>query len=93
MSAKRGSMSLTEYLRDRAAQIHYKLQRDGRLQVRWTDGRMLTFRYPAPNGFGTRGTLVAVYSSSAKLEWIEEDLLTFAKSLGDTEQQNACAAC
>lgn len=76
--------SVADHFLWRAAQIHRSLQKKGQLQVRWHEGRLVTFRFPAPNGHGVRGVLVAVYSKAARLEWIEEDLLEFSRSLGET---------
>ena len=80
----RSTESLVAHFIWRAFYIHRKVQESGPLQVRWYRGRLITFRYPAPHGYGTRGDLVAVYTPAVRRDWIEEDLLTFARSLGDT---------
>lgn len=79
------SMSHEMYLtvataKRRAAEIHF-LAQVGTLQVRWHKGRLLTFRFPAPRGYGVRGELVATYNAGALLEWIEDDLVAFAVTL------------
>lgn len=66
--------------RRRAAEIHL-LAQVGTLQVRWHRGRLLTFRFPAPRGYGVRGELVATYNAEAPLEWIEADLVALAVTL------------
>lgn len=76
-------MLTTETAARRAAEIHRALMRSGEaLQVRWHRGQLLTFRFPAPRGYGVRGELVATYNTRACLEWIETDLIEFAVSLG-----------
>lgn len=78
-------------LTTRAAEIHAELVRsDYAIQVRCYRGRILTYRYPAPRGYGIRGELIAIYDSSAELEWIEADLIAF---VSDTcEPELACTA-
>ncbi len=84
--------TLTEYIQRRAAMIHRKLQTGVNLQVRWDPvGRwgqpaLLTYIYPRPKrrGHEEQGEFVGAYTSAAKLEWIEEDLLTFAYAVGAT---------
>lgn len=76
--------SLADLLIRRAARIYRSLQAHHAIQVRWHDGQLLTFRYPAPRGYGVRGELVAVYTSSAAQDWIEDDLIAFMQSVGDT---------
>lgn len=38
-------------------------------------GMLLTYPYPAPRGYGTRGLFVGIYTINTRLEWIEEDIL------------------
>lgn len=58
-----------------AEKLHTKLQSMGVRQVRLHDGMLLTYPYPSKRGYGTRGVLIGIYNASARLEWIEEDLL------------------
>lgn len=78
--------TLNDYLKRRAAMVWRKLQTDGKLQVRWQHGALVTAPCPAPPGHkhGMYGAFVAVYTPSARLEWIEADFLDFAKSLSAT---------
>lgn len=78
---------------ERAAEIHCGLQQGSHTQVRWHKGRFLTYRYPAPRGYGVRGELVAVYGAAAKREWIETDLIEFAQQfVSDTNTPDfACS--
>lgn len=73
----------------RAAEIHF-LAQVGTLQVRWHKGRLMTFRFPAPRGYGVRGELVAVYGDTAPLEWIADDLTEFALSLTSDTCEQIC---
>lgn len=78
--------TLAQYVKRRAWMIHRKVQARGTLQVRWHSNAMFTYPYPAKlrHGHGVRGVLVAIYSATAQLDWIEDDLLAFAKSHGAT---------
>ena len=61
----------------KALHIFEKVKRCGPQQVRWLHGvYVLTFRYPAPKGYGVRGELIAIYTADTKLEWIEADLVS-----------------
>lgn len=66
----------TEVTRARLAaeRIYVKLQTLGTRQVRFHDGMLLTYPYPARRGYGTRGMLVGIYTLATRLEWIEEDV-------------------
>ncbi len=68
----------------RAEWIYNALQTREGIQVRWHEGHLITFRYPAPRSHGTRGMLVAIYKPGALLAWIESDLLEFMESVSDT---------
>ena len=58
-----------------AERIYMKLQTLGTRQVRLHRGMLLTYPYPAPRGYGTRGLFVGIYTINTHLEWIEEDIL------------------
>lgn len=58
-----------------AVRLHARLQRMGTRQVRFHAGRFLTYPFPAPRGYGTRGLLIGIYNAEVRLEWIEEDLM------------------
>lgn len=58
-----------------ARRIFEKVRRLGTRQVRFHDGMLLTYPYPAARGYGTRGLLIGIYSPEARPEWIEHDLL------------------
>ncbi|OXJ00808.1 MULTISPECIES: hypothetical protein [Burkholderia] len=58
-----------------AERIYIKLQILGTRQVRLHRGMLLTYPYPAPRGYGTRGLFVGIYTINTRLEWIEEDVL------------------
>jgi hypothetical protein len=75
--------SLVDHFLWRASMIHRKVRESGALQVRWHEGRLITFRCPAPRGYGVRGQLVAVYTDAARLDWIEDDLVAFARGLSE----------
>lgn len=60
-----------------AERIYVKLQTLGTRQVRFYQGMLLTYPYPARRGYGTRGLLVGIYTVDTRLEWVEEDLLPF----------------
>lgn len=57
-----------------AERLHQKLQTMGTRQVRFYRGMLLTYPYPAREGYGTRGVLVGIYTASARLRWIEDDI-------------------
>lgn len=57
-----------------AESIFVKLQILGTRQVRLHRGMFLTYPYPARRGYGTRGTLIGIYTLATRLEWIEEDV-------------------
>lgn len=84
--------TLSQYLVRRAGMVWRKLQTDGPLQVRWEFDHkrgheaLITAPFPAPPAHkrGVCGILVAVYTPSARLEWIESDFVAFGKSLGAT---------
>ena len=67
-------------IKRRARAIFDKVQEKGPQQVRLYRGWLLAFRYPAPRGYGTRGTPVGVYTPKSKLKWIEDDLLSLIDS-------------
>ena len=58
-----------------ALRLHARLQTFGTRQVRFYAGKFLTYPFPAPRGYGTRGLFVGIYSASVAPEWLEEDLL------------------
>lgn len=58
-----------------AERLHQKLQAMSTRQVRWYQGMLLTYPYPAKRGYGTRGVLVGIYNAHVRLEWIEEDIV------------------
>lgn len=58
-----------------AERIYMKVQTLGTRQVRFHQGMLLTYPYPARRGYGTRGRLVGVYSIATRLEWIEGDVM------------------
>jgi len=64
-----------------AERIYVKVQILGTRQVRLHQGMLLTYPYPAPRGYGTRGLFVGIYTIATHLEWIEEDILAL---LGDS---------
>ncbi|MCA8018090.1 hypothetical protein [Burkholderia metallica] len=62
--------------------IYRTVQMLGARQVRvHPRGWIVTYPYPAPRGYGTRGLFVGIYTLSTRLEWIEEDILAL---LGDS---------
>lgn len=69
------------YLHWVAWKIHRRVERKGALQVRWYAGEFLTFIYPAPKGYGVRGEIIGIYNMSCDLQWIEDDLVSFARTL------------
>lgn len=69
-----------------AERIYMKLQMLGPRQVRLHRGMLLTYPYPAPRGYGTRGLFIGIYTINTRLEWIEEDVLAL---FGDSR---ACEA-
>jgi hypothetical protein len=78
-------MKTVSKVHEMAERLHQKLQAMGTRQVRWYRGMLLTYPFPARRGYGTRGALVGIYTASAQLEWIEEDL---TRLLSDS---NPCA--
>lgn len=58
-----------------AERIYRKVQSIGTRQVRLHRGMLLTYPYPAPRGYGTRGKFIAVYDLTTRLEWILDDIL------------------
>lgn len=66
----------TEVVRARLAaeRIYMKLQTLGTRQVRFYQGMLLTYPYPARRGYGTRGVLVGIYTVNTRLEWVVEDV-------------------
>jgi hypothetical protein len=66
----------TEAVRARLAaeRIYMKLQTLGTRQVRFHQGMLLTYPYPARRGYGTRGVLVGIYTVNTRLEWVVEDV-------------------
>ena len=85
IAERRFVLGSAEHALWRAAQIHQRLQAvEEALQVRWCFGRVLTYPAVTVRGYGVHGTLVAVYSRGALLEWIERDLLEFVQSQSDT---------
>jgi hypothetical protein len=59
-----------------AKRVHKRLKlMGGTRQVRLHRGGVLTYPYPAREGYGTRGLMVGIYNATARLKWIEEDLL------------------
>lgn len=75
--------TLEQYVLWRVPQIYRKLVLGGDLQVRWHEGKLITYQYPAPRGHGTRGILVGVYTAKASAQWIIEDALSLIKTLSD----------
>ena len=76
-------MSAAQYCTWRAQRIYRDVYEHGTLQVRIHDGKFVTFKFPAPNGYGVRGELVAVYSPGAQRAWIEDDLLALSGKLSE----------
>ena len=58
----------------RAQQIVDKIARQGTLQVRLYQGRLLTYRWPLSSSRGAHGKLIGVYTRSARFDWILDDL-------------------
>lgn len=65
-----------------AEKLYMKLQMLGTRQVRLHRGMLLTYPYPAPRGYGTRGLFVGIYTIDSRLEWIEEDVVAV---MGDSK--------
>ena len=70
-----------DHLRRRVEQILSDIQARGRLQVRLYQGHILSYKYPAPRGYGTRGVFVGVYGEGADAQWIMDDLVSLIESL------------
>ena len=53
----------------------------------WIDGqRILSYKWPAPRGYGVRGVLVGVYGKNTMIGWIVEDLVSLMdRPTGDIE--------
>lgn len=73
MNNRINSEPATKY-RMLAQKLYMKLQMLGTRQVRLHRGMLLTYPYPAPRGYGTRGLFVGIYTINSRLEWIEEDV-------------------
>ena len=58
-----------------AERIYRKVQTMGPRQVRIHHGMFLTYPFPAPRGYGTRGVMVGIYGLTSRKEWIEDDIL------------------
>jgi hypothetical protein len=63
-----------------------QMQIVGERQVRMFRGKLRTYPFPAPRGYGTRGVLVGIYTLATRLEWIEED---FLHAMSDTKPCSA----
>ena len=75
-----------DHLRRRVEQILSDIQAHGRLQVRLYQGHILSYKYPAPRGYGTRGVFVGVYGDGADAQWIMDDLVSLiTNQTGDIE--------
>ena len=75
-----------DHLRRRVEQILSDIQARGRLQVRLYQGHILSYKYPAPRGYGTRGVFVGVYAEGADAQWIMDDLVSLMdRTIGDME--------
>lgn len=62
------------HLTRRAKRICAEIKRHGVRQVRLHGERVLSFKYPAPRGYGVRGKLLGVYDQRASLDGILDDL-------------------
>jgi hypothetical protein len=65
-----------EHLACRAEQIYADILRFGPRQVRICGAHILSYKYPAPRGYGVRGVLVGVYGKNTMVGWIVEDLVS-----------------
>jgi len=68
--------AILEHVADRAEQIYAEIFRDGPRQVRIDGQRILSYKWPAPRGYGVRGVLVGVYGRQSMIGWIVEDLVS-----------------
>ncbi len=66
--------------------IHAKIQRRGPQQVRLWGAWVLAYPEHPPRGYGTRGTLIGIYTRESTVEWIEADLLALG-DVGSIEAQ------
>lgn len=69
-------INLPVLCRKRAERIYAKIQNKGPQQVRLYGRWVLSFRYPTPRGYGTRGIFVGIYTKDTEIAWIESDLLS-----------------
>lgn len=74
-----------EHLVRRAEQIYGKIFEQGPQQVRIDGDRVLSFKYPAPRGYGVRGMLIGVYGKGVDFKWLLEDLMSFAPNASADE--------
>lgn len=58
-----------------AERVCLKVAESGPCQVRFYQGMLLTYPYPARRGYGTRGVLVGIYTVNARLEWLLDDVM------------------
>lgn len=58
-----------------AERIYRKVHAMGPRQVRLHRGMLLTYPFPSPRGYGTRGVFIGVYDLTTRLEWIMDDIL------------------
>jgi hypothetical protein len=85
LSCPDGETEIMDYLTCRAEQIFAKILQHGAQQVRIDGSRVLSFKYPAPRGYGVRGILVGVYGKEVNVNWIRDDLVSLIIVLDDTE--------
>ena len=82
---------MLEHLAERAEQICLKILTHGQQQVRLDGVRILSFKWPAPRGYGVRGVLVGVYGIEANPGWIVDDLVSLIDLLQAAESPK-CAS-
>ena len=83
---------MTQWIRTpslRVLHIYRKIQRCGCQQVRFYKGRILSFKFPAPRGYGVKGILIGVYTHQTPKEYIEEDVTSLIYELIDKQ----CLKC
>lgn len=61
--------------RQLAERVYVRVQLSGPRQVRFYQGMLLTYPYPAKRGYGTRGLLVGIYTVNTRLEWLLDDVM------------------
>ena len=75
-------MKMSPY--ERAVRIALKLHQKGTLQVRFWNGMFLTYPFPVPRGYGTRGVLVGIYTTQTPVDWIAQDI-TVTLTMSDSK--------